>query len=153
MNKKLNIEFIRAEFAKEGYELLTEIYENAHQKLDYICPKGHKHSITWNDWQQGKRCPYCVGQGKPTIKLIRSEFKKEGYKLLSVKYKNSYSKLDYICSGGHKYSIRWSDWQQGVRCPYCANKKDINILYVGINGNLVEGVLFAIIMGFQNGKK
>ena len=45
MGKKLTIEFVRESFEAEGYELLTEEYIGSKQKLDYICPKGHKHSI------------------------------------------------------------------------------------------------------------
>jgi hypothetical protein len=60
-NSVLEIEFIRAEFAKEGYILLTRVYKNAKQKLDYICPRGHKHSVTWSNWNSKRkcRCPFC----------------------------------------------------------------------------------------------
>jgi hypothetical protein len=116
------IEFIRSEFEKEGYRLLNERYINAHQKLEYICPKGHKHSINWNNWQQGQRCPYCTGNGKPSIEFIRSKFKKEGYRLLTTKYINCKQKLSYICPKGHKHNIRWNDWKTGYRCLYCAGK-------------------------------
>ena len=34
---KKTIEFIRSEFAKENYKLLTTEYRNNRQKLDYIC--------------------------------------------------------------------------------------------------------------------
>jgi len=119
MPKKLTIEFIKKQFEKENYILLTNEYKNVHQKLDYICPNGHKHSITWSSWQQGKRCSYCAGNGTPTIKFIKKEFEKKGCKLLSNEYKNNYTKLEYICPEGHGHSIRWNDWQQGHRCPYC----------------------------------
>ena len=59
--KKLTIEFIRDEFKKYNYILLSTEYINNHTKLNYICPNGHKHSITWNDWKAGKRCGYCAG--------------------------------------------------------------------------------------------
>jgi len=119
--KKLTIEFIRFEFAKEGYKLLTKIYKNAFQKLYYICSNGHNHYIVWGSWQQGNRCPYCVNLGKPTIEFIKSEFKKEKYILLTTEYKNCLQKLEYICPRGHKHSINWSGWQQGHRCSYCVN--------------------------------
>jgi len=45
--KKLTIEFVRESFAKEGYTLLSKVYTNNSTKLDYICPKGHRHSIVW----------------------------------------------------------------------------------------------------------
>jgi len=118
--RQLTIEYIRGQFEKEGYELLTKVYKNNRQKLDYICPKGHKHSITWAKWQQKKRCPYCAGNVKLTIEFIRLEFAKENYKLLTTEYINCEQKLDYICSNSHKHSISWSNWRRGKRCPYCS---------------------------------
>jgi len=46
-NVKLTIEFVRGEFKKEGYKLLTNHYENSSSMLHYVCPVGHKHRITW----------------------------------------------------------------------------------------------------------
>ena len=114
------IEFIKKQFEKENYKLLTVEYKNCYQKLDYICLNGHKHSICWNDWKNGNRCPYCAGQGKPTIEFIKSEFAKEGYRLLTTEYKNAHRKLSYICSKWHKHNTSWNNWQRGKRCPYCA---------------------------------
>jgi hypothetical protein len=118
-NVKSTIGFIRKIFRKEGYRLLTKEYKNCEQKLNYVCPKGHRHSISWSNWQRGHRCPYCVGQGQPTMGFIESEFKREGYILLSTEYINNHSKLDYICPKGHRHSIKWNKWQQGRRCPSC----------------------------------
>ena len=134
MGKKLKIEFIRAEFKKEGYELLTKVYENAHQKLDYVCPIKHKHSITWSNWNSKRksRCAYCNGQGKPNIEFIRSEFAKEGYILLTKTYDNNRQKLEYICGGPekHRHNITWGHWKDGDRCPYCANNVKLKIEYI-----------------------
>ena len=58
-NAKLTIEYIRQEFEKVGYILLSKEYSNNYTKLDYVCPNGHQHSITWGKWQQGQRCPKC----------------------------------------------------------------------------------------------
>ena len=57
--KKLDNEFVRQSFEKEGYILLDE-YTNARTKMRYICPNGHEHSIKWNSFKSGKRCPYCA---------------------------------------------------------------------------------------------
>jgi DNA-directed RNA polymerase subunit RPC12/RpoP len=123
-NRKHNIEFIRKEFAKEGYILLTKIYEDAKQKLDYICssPEKHHHSTTWSGWKSGSRCPYCNGNGKPTIEHIRAEFEKKGYILLTTVYEDSKQKLEYICPNGHQRFINWNDWQQGKGCPCLSNR-------------------------------
>ena len=77
MGKKLDIEFIRVEFAKEGYELLTQTYDDAHQKLEYICPRDHKHSTSWTNWnsKSKSRCPKCNDSGvSKWEKMVRSFF-------------------------------------------------------------------------------
>lgn len=120
---RLDLKIVKRSFEKEGYKLLIKEYKNNHQKLDYICPNGHGHSINWINWKKGRRCPYCAGNGKPTIKFIRSEFEKEGYILLTTEYINCYQKLDYICSKGHIHSISWDNWKQGKRCLLCRDIK------------------------------
>jgi len=126
-NKKLNIKFIQKKFEKEGYKLLATQYRNCEQKLDYICPKGHKHSISWNKFKAGSRCFYCYGTIKKTIEFIEKSFEKENYTLLSTEYKNAFSKLSYICPEGHKNKTNWHRWQQGQRCPQCAGKAKYRI--------------------------
>jgi len=128
--KKLNINFIRNEFEKEEYKLLTITYINCKQKLDYVCPNGHKHSTSWDNWKQRYRCPYCDGQSKPAIEFIRSEFEKENYRLLTTKYINNRQKLYYICPKRHQHNITWSSWQQGHRCPYCAGNGKPTIEFI-----------------------
>jgi len=135
-NIKLNIKFIKKELKKENYELLTKNYKNAHQKLDYICSKGHTHNIAWGSWQQGQRCPYCVGQGKPTIEFIRKEFEKEGCKLLSKTYRNSQTKLIYECDKRHKHAITWAHWSQGKRCPICYHNNNCGINHPSWKGGI-----------------
>ena len=127
--RKLTIEFIREFFKKEEYILLTKIYINSSQKLDYVCPNGHKHSINWDNWKCGKRCPTCaINDLKLTIEFVKKSFEEDYYNLLTKKYVNSYTKLEYICPKGHRHSITWDSWKQGNRCPTCAiiNKTGCN---------------------------
>lgn len=125
--KKLSIKFIRKQFKLEKYILLTKNYENNKQKLKYICPNGHEHIISWHEWYNGNRCPYCSNKIKKTIEFIREEFKKEEYILLSKKYKNANTKLDYVCPRKHEHKITWHEWDNGSRCPYCANRPPVII--------------------------
>jgi len=123
---KKTIEFIRSEFAKEDYKLLTKEYINNEQKLDYVCSEGHKHSITWANWITGYRCPECYRnrQGdshRLSFDYVKKNFENENYKLLIKKYKNAFQKLNYICPKGHRHSITWAMWQQGQRCSKCSN--------------------------------
>ena len=124
---RLDFNIIKKSFKKEGYTLLTKKYINNVQKLKYICPKGHRHSITWRNWRQGKRCFYCFGSAKLTIEFIKQEFEKEGYQFLTMEYKNSKQSLEYICPNGHKHRIKWGDWKNGVRCPYCSGHSSVGL--------------------------
>jgi len=126
--KKLTYEYVKGKFEEEGYKLLSGGYVGAHFKLDYVCPNGHQHYITWASWQRGTRCSYCAGKIKLTIEFVRKEFEKEGYKLLSKEYKNCSQKLKYICPNNHKHYVSWSHFKQNVRCPKCYyNEKRFSI--------------------------
>jgi len=116
----VDIERVRKEFASEDYVLLTSEYKNNFQKLDYICPRGHKHSITRNNWTTGYRCPECAHNMKKTLEFIKDDFNKNGYTLVSNNYINHHQKLHCICPNGHDYYVSWSNWQQhNSRCPKC----------------------------------
>jgi len=130
MSKKLTIKFIKEQFKKEGYKLLTKVYKNNKQKLKYVCPNNHKHNISWAMWQHGQRCAHCAGLVKLSIEVIKNGFEKEKYKLLSKEYINAHTHLDIICPNGHKYSTQWNNWQQGKRCPYCAGKIKKTIKFI-----------------------
>lgn len=57
-----NKEIIKS-FANEGYYLCDGWkYINNHTTIPYVCNYGHKHKITWNDWQNGYRCKFCNGR-------------------------------------------------------------------------------------------
>jgi len=119
MSLKLTYEFVKEAFKKVGYELISTEYVNAHTKLDYVCNRGHQHSMIWNNFQQIKRCPTCDGQTKPTYEFVKEAFAEEDYTLLSKGYKNNKTKLDYVCGRGHTHSVTWHKFQQGQRCPDC----------------------------------
>ena len=135
--KKLTVEFIRSEFEKEGYDLLTSEYVDNRQKLNYVCPNDHKYNISWSSWRQGRRCYYCgiskvASERRENIEFIRAEFEREGYKLLTDRYENSSQKLEYICPRSHKHSISWSAWKNGgQRCSPCYGNVRLTIEYVG----------------------
>jgi hypothetical protein len=125
----MEIEEAKAYFNKEGYTLLTQEYKNQQQRLEYVCPNGHKRTTTWKNWKKGARCLICKNQRtKLSIEEVRLSFEKEGYTLLSKEYISNKTKLDYVCPEGHKSSITWADWNTGgYRCGYCANNKKLSI--------------------------
>jgi len=60
MSRKLTYEFVKQAFEDVGCTLLSTDYFNNHTKLNYICTKGHTHSITWNDFKNGYGCMTCA---------------------------------------------------------------------------------------------
>lgn len=56
---KLSYEFIKLEFSKYGYTLISESYQDSTSQIIYSCPKHGMQSITYNSFQQGRRCPQC----------------------------------------------------------------------------------------------
>lgn len=58
-NQRTNFNFIKSEFLKKGYVIISENYINNKTPIEYICNKGHKVSITWNSWLRGCGCYIC----------------------------------------------------------------------------------------------
>lgn len=125
MKKKLTYTYIKSKFEEVGYILLSSEYIN-NIKLNYKCSNGHEHSIRWDHFNSGVRCPTCDGQTKPSIDFVKETFAKEGYKLLSKHYINNSTKLNYMCNEGHQHEISWQKFKAGRRCPSCWSKKRSN---------------------------
>lgn len=71
---KLDYVFIKKSFENEKYELTSQEYVNALEKLNCICPNGHVWSVRWNDWQQGIRCPKCSNNVSKWEKDVKKFF-------------------------------------------------------------------------------
>lgn len=136
--QKLDFSIVQESFINEGYTLLTTNYINSDDKLNYVCPNGHDYSVSWNNWNQGHRCIYCLGLFKPTIEEVRRKFVAEGYQLLSSEYINAHVKLVYKCPYGHEHSISLNSWNQGNRCGICAKLR----LFGETNPNWNGGITY-----------
>ena len=127
MSKKFTYEFVKSEFEKEGYTLLSTEYKDNRTKLYYICPIGHRWSITYGSFASGRRCNFCAidykaNKRKLTYESVKKQFEKRGYTLLSQTYKNSHTKLKYMCDNKHIRLIAYNSFQQGHGCSICATK-------------------------------
>jgi hypothetical protein len=119
--KDTSIDEIEKSFMNEGYTLLTKEYKSCTEKLNFICPKGHKHSINWISWKQGQRCGKCKGNIEITSEEAKRHALTEGYTLLSDYIHSTYM-MEWICPEGHHFNMRWNNFQQGQRCPICYKK-------------------------------
>lgn len=104
-------------FKEEGYQLLSE-YKNNREKLKFICPNNHSHSINWDSFLRGRRCAYCSGR-IVTHEEVNHFFLTEGYTLLS-QYKKATKRIEFICPNGHRHHTSWASFRSGNRCAYCA---------------------------------
>ena len=103
--------------------MLTVNYKNARKKLNYICPKGHKHQITWDMWQRGQRCTTCwnlrrFGSGNPNWKGGIScepycfEWSSKEFKDF-IKERDGYRCLNPYCFGNiHRLSVHHIDYNK-----------------------------------------
>jgi 5-methylcytosine-specific restriction endonuclease McrA len=112
--RKLTIDFVRKQFEKEGYILLSDVYVNSKTRLDYICPKKHKWYISWNNWQHGHRCPRCSKGGKNNP--------------------NYNQKLTDVARYVGRFIFGYKEWKYAVKerdhftCQVCGNNKGGNLV-------------------------
>lgn len=95
---------------------------SAIEKLPALNSEGYKVWICVDKLKSGKR-PDSFSKFNPwTTENIKRYLKKIGsnYKIISVDYKNNYSKLEWKCDKGHLYLTSWREFQQGNRCPKCS---------------------------------
>ena len=125
---KYTYSFIKEHITDQGFFLLTpeSEYKNVATKLLLRCPKGHEYTTNWsNFYKKGHRCKSCRKIG---IDKVRESFEKEGYTLLSKKYNNQYTKLEYICNRGHQNVTSWNVFKTGCRCPECVKTSFLDIV-------------------------
>lgn len=122
---RYTFEQVKTSFYSEGYSLLSSEYINGSRKLDYKCPNGHVHSITFYNWNAGYRCPFCVtDQRRANITHIEAALAGEGYKLITDRYVNNKQRLECICDQGHECTITWAGWNsRGDRCNTCGYER------------------------------
>lgn len=124
MTKKLTQEEVSKLYAEQGYELISE-YKNARSLLFVRDKEGYICSSIYNTFKQGN-IPRKFYKNNPyTIQNIKLWMKSNaiGYELLSKKYKGNNKYLLFKCPRGHEFEMRWSNFQQGQRCPICSGNK------------------------------
>lgn len=130
--KKFTPDYVRSVFEQEGYTLLSN-YVDCKMKQSYICPKGHNGSSSFDNFKRGKRCHECrleeaSERYRHDYDEVFSTFEKAGCVLLTDKYVNGKTPLDYICSCGNTSTIRYSDFKRGERCNACAISRRQNAM-------------------------
>lgn len=119
---KTGIEEIKKQVTKDGYELISDLYKNAHSNIVLRCPEGHLWDTTWHSFRKGCRCVVCNGTSRNGFKMVSKEVEKNGYAVYG-KYVNNRSNLTFICPNKHKWVTTWKSFNSGNRCPECGRSE------------------------------
>jgi hypothetical protein len=122
MTKKLDLSYIKEQFINRGWQCVANNYIKNTLPLECICDKGHKTSISWNNFQKGQGCKYCSGNIVATFEEVKSYFDDNNCELLSSKYINAFTPISYRCTCGTESSIRFVEFKRGHRCKNCMKK-------------------------------
>jgi len=112
-------------------ELLSDIYNNMNDKLDFKCECGEIFATTFSAFKlanqrQCKKCGYLITASK--MKLSYEEVKRrieiKGNELLSTEYKNNNTKLKLKCKCGEIFYRKLDNYMNGSDCcDYCNKSK------------------------------
>lgn len=130
MPKKLKIEEIKRIFLDNDCELLSTEYINANKKLKYKCKCGvigYTFLISMKRKRHCRKCGALKMKKTVTDKYDFDEIKKyyedSGCKLLESHFKNTKTKMRYLCSCGGVSLSSYECFRRGHRCKKCAYKK------------------------------
>ena len=56
----INIYTVQTDVESQGWQLVSTTYKNLKTPLEYICPKGHQVSDTYDNWRKHHVCEECV---------------------------------------------------------------------------------------------
>lgn len=132
-SNKLKYDYVCKQFEKRGYVVVQDYYNNAHDKIKFVCLKhpNEVQEIVYGNFQQGHGCKYCGKENylkKRTIAFekVKRLFNNKGYILLSeeVDYRNNKSLLNYICPK-HQNNIQkisYNSLYNGQGCYFCGKE-------------------------------
>ncbi|QOC55514.1 hypothetical protein JEP8_086 [Escherichia phage JEP8] len=107
-------------------------WKGSRTRLNLVCNEKHNYTPSIAVFQQGRRCPKCKALKLRERKLIPKEeyfeklapiFIKENITCNGIvgEWKGNVTKLDLVCCEGHNFTPIISSFQNGTRCPKCAN--------------------------------
>lgn len=118
-----DIEEIRATIAQRGGRLISSVYVNNRTPVEVTCKHGHVWHTRASGLMKGAWCPTCAGNAKLTLEIVRKDAQARGGELLSAKYVNVQTKLDWRCGQGHVFQMNANSIRGGRWCPECARDR------------------------------
>lgn len=133
---KREFDEIKSSFEDRGYVLLSHVeeYKTTTSKLRYKCPRHPDKllTISFHKLFNGKKgCRFCGYENASALRrtpyeVVNKKFDEKGYTLLTPKFKDSKTPMEYICKK-HPNKVRkisWSNLKSHDKgCRDCANEK------------------------------
>jgi len=141
---KHSFNYIEKQIKKTGYKLISNTYKNAISKIEVECPNEHRYHVSYANFYMGHRCPVCNGGKSLTYEYVKEQIENNGYILISTEYINNNTNLILKCPNRHQFNMRYSDFQQGQRCPLCSfidNKSKPERRVVEFVKNIYDGLI------------
>lgn len=135
MAKKISFKEVKRAFKDRGYELVTSAdkYKNSTSKVKFKCSR-HPDKELWISYHKltsGENgCKFCgriksSNSRRTPYENVKNAFEARKYTLLSSKFKNSNTLLEYRCNK-HSDKIRtitWGNFKRGKGCRECSNEQ------------------------------
>lgn len=123
--RKLDFDFVKDCFKQQGCQLLESEYSNNCNPMKYRCSCGCTSTISFNNFQKGRRCKNCCvdrasSKKRHALDDVRKTFSDAGCCLLEQEYLNNYTPMKYRCSCGSESVIRLFSFVNGQRCKNCS---------------------------------
>lgn len=119
VNSRTPIEVFQEIAKKKGGKLLSTEFITIQTHLLWECAKGHTWKTTPATIKKGSWCPVCMDT-KLSLQQLHPIAESRGGKLLSQKYINSKTPLQWQCSKGHKWMAASNNIKNGTWCGICS---------------------------------
>jgi len=116
---------------KNGSLTARDVTPSSHQKVWWVCDKGHEWEAVVASRSQGRGCPYCAGKAvcdDNCLQTISPTLAREWHPVKNGKLTpwdvtpGSNNKVWWICGKGHEWQAVIAHRSQGSGCPYCSGR-------------------------------
>ncbi len=119
--QRIPISVFHAIAKEHGGKLLSKKYINSKTHLEWECKRGHRWIAQPHSIKAGKWCKECL---KLPIEKFQKIAEERGGKLISKKYINTYTRLQWMCAEEHKWTTTPAVILRGSWCPSCADSRN-----------------------------
>ncbi|MFD4836906.1 hypothetical protein ACFWP0_05315 [Achromobacter sp. NPDC058515] len=119
---KDGLERLRRKAAEHGGQCLSDTYGGVEEFHRFRCAHGHEWSTTGGKILLGNWCGACANDRKRLgIEAAQAAAIERGGQCLSTVYRNTSTKLRWLCHRGHEWHAGLASIRAGHWCPQCAH--------------------------------